>query len=236
MNVGEKVGEVKDNLAGTAAQKFDQATDGEGPKHAREAKQAGAEVASTAAQQAQEVVAETRRQAADLLQDARGQMREQAGAQKGKVAEGLRALSDELRSMSGPDQQGGPAADIAHQGSQRLQQVADWLDNSEPDHIIEDVRAFARRKPGTFLLGAAAAGFLAGRVIKAAAPTSSVSAPQSGAVPRQQVSPTPSFGSTPPTAVLGDSDPLSSVGRYDDGLDSSLARTPDAGGLTGGTR
>jgi hypothetical protein len=38
------------------------------------------------------------------------------------------------------------------------------LQNREPAELLEEVRSFARRKPGLFLLGAAAAGVLAGRL------------------------------------------------------------------------
>jgi hypothetical protein len=38
------------------------------------------------------------------------------------------------------------------------------LQNREPAELLDDVRSFARRKPGLFLLGAAAAGVLAGRL------------------------------------------------------------------------
>ena len=38
------------------------------------------------------------------------------------------------------------------------------LQNREPAELLDEVRSFARRKPGMFLLGAAAAGILAGRL------------------------------------------------------------------------
>jgi hypothetical protein len=38
------------------------------------------------------------------------------------------------------------------------------LQNREPADLLEEVRSYARRKPGTFLLGAALAGVVAGRL------------------------------------------------------------------------
>ena len=45
-----------------------------------------------------------------------------------------------------------------------VESFADRLQNREPAELLDEVRSFARRKPGLFLLGAAAAGVLAGRL------------------------------------------------------------------------
>jgi hypothetical protein len=58
----------------------------------------------------------------------------------------------------------GPAADLLQQASSFIEQFADKLQNREPAELLDEVRSFARRKPGVFLLGAAAAGVLAGRL------------------------------------------------------------------------
>ena len=52
----------------------------------------------------------------------------------------------------------------AGQGAGMMDDFANWLQNREPADLLEEVRRFARRKPGVFLLGAAAAGVLAGRL------------------------------------------------------------------------
>lgn len=128
---------------------------------------AGRQVASTAAEQAGQVARETRRQARDLVGEARGQATEQARAGQQKAAEGLRSLARELHGMSdGGD--GGPAADLAAQAAGRIDDVAGWLDRHEPGDVLEEVRSFARRRPGAFLLGAALAGVVAGRLTRGA--------------------------------------------------------------------
>lgn len=128
---------------------------------------AGRQVASTAAEQAGQVARETRRQARDLVGEARGQATEQARAGQQKAAEGLRSLSRELHGMSdGGD--GGPAADLAAQAAGRIDDIAGWLDRHEPGDVLEEVRSFARRRPGAFLLGAALAGVVAGRLTRGA--------------------------------------------------------------------
>ena len=130
------------------------------------AAQAGSQVASTAADQAKEVAHETQRQAQDLLHQGRQQLRHQTVAQQQKAAPGLSSLAQELRGLADGSSQGapGPARDLLQQASGYVEQFADRLQNREPGDLLEDVRAFARRKPGTFLLGAALAGVLAGRL------------------------------------------------------------------------
>jgi hypothetical protein len=44
--------------------------------------------------------------------------------------------------------------------------VADWLEHREPGDLLDEVRRFARRRPGTFLVGAAVAGALVGRLTR----------------------------------------------------------------------
>jgi hypothetical protein len=130
------------------------------------AAQAGGEVASTAADQAKNVVQETQRQAQDLLEQGRTQLREQSRTQQQKAAEGLSSLAQQLRGMADGTSDGapGPARDLIQQASGKLEEFGSWLQNREPADLLDEVRAFARRKPGTFLLGAAVAGIVAGRL------------------------------------------------------------------------
>jgi hypothetical protein len=130
------------------------------------AAQAGGQVASTAADQAKEVVHETQRQATDLLHQGRSQLRDQAVGQQQKAAQGLSSLASQLRGMADGTSDGapGPARDLIQQASGKLEELGHWLQNREPADVLDEVRAYARRKPGTFLLGAALAGVLAGRL------------------------------------------------------------------------
>jgi ElaB/YqjD/DUF883 family membrane-anchored ribosome-binding protein len=130
------------------------------------AAEAGSHVASTATDQARQVAQETQRQAKDLLDQGRTQLRQQAVSQQQKAAEGLTGLAQQLRGMADGSGQGapGPAADLLQQVSGIVEQFADKLQNREPAELLDEVRSFARRKPGLFLLGAAAAGIAAGRL------------------------------------------------------------------------
>ncbi|GHE07602.1 hypothetical protein [Klenkia taihuensis] len=125
---------------------------------------AAQQVAGTAADQAKEVAGEARRQASDLLQQGRGQATEQARAGQQKAAESLGALADELRSLTNGEGGSGPATDLLRQATERVDGFAAHLRDREPGDLLEDVRSFARRRPGAFLVGAAVAGVLAGRL------------------------------------------------------------------------
>jgi hypothetical protein len=128
--------------------------------------QAGQHVASVAKEQAANVGAEAGRQAKDLLGEARSELGRQASTQQQRVADGLKSLSSQLHSMSRHSDQPGMAADLARQGAQFTEQAASWFDGRDPAALLDEVRTFARRRPGTFLLAAAGAGLLAGRLTR----------------------------------------------------------------------
>jgi hypothetical protein len=147
----------------------------------RTAADAGRQVAGTAAEQASNVAQEVKTQARDLVGEARGQVQDQARAGQQKAADGIRALSQELREMADGSQQSGTVSEVARQAAERADRLADWLGRREPGDLVEEVRSFARRRPGAFLLGAAAAGVVVGRLTRGAvdsARTDSGPAPQ----------------------------------------------------------
>lgn len=124
---------------------------------------AGDHVAQAALDQAKEVAGQTRQQAESLLQQGRQQLHDQAVFQQQKVALRLTTVADELRELahnSGSDTVG----ELTRQGADQLHQFASWLHDREPSDLLEEVRSFARRRPGVFLLGAALAGVVAGRL------------------------------------------------------------------------
>jgi hypothetical protein len=133
---------------------------------ARTAKGSAQNVAHTAKDEAANVAAEVKYSAQDLLSRAKSGLTSQAGTQQQKAAEGIRTISSQLHSMaSAPDQQG-MASDLIRQAAQRSESVASWLENRQPGDLLGEVQKFARNRPGTFLLLAAGAGVLAGRLTR----------------------------------------------------------------------
>ena len=131
-----------------------------------EAAQAGGAVAQTAKEQGTEVGREAARQARNLYGEARTQLASQTGEQQRRAAGGLRSLADEMRSMAEQGGQAGPVTELARQAADRVHGVAGWLEEREPGDLITEVRDYARRNPGTFLVGAAVLGVLAGRLTR----------------------------------------------------------------------
>ena len=152
----------------------------------RQATDSAQHVAETAKTEAANVAAEVKTNARDLLHQAKSDLTEQAGTQQQKVAEGLRSISTELHSMSSASDQPGVASDLVRQAAERSSAVASWLDGRDPGSLVTEVKSFARQRPGTFLLLAAGAGILAGRLsrsLSAGPPDSTgTAAPTSGRV------------------------------------------------------
>jgi hypothetical protein len=175
------------------------------------AAEAGSQVASTATEQAKEVAAETQRQAKDLLDQGRTQVKEQVVSQQQKAGQSLTSLAQELRGLADGTSSGapGPARDLLQQASSSVENFASMLQNREPAELLDDIRSFARRKPGLFLLGAAAAGVLAGRLtsgVKAAhSQSSSSGSGYAGGTTTgyNYVDPTPSYADTTTTYTTG---------------------------------
>lgn len=142
---------------------------------ARTAADSAQGVAETAKSEAANVASEAKANAKDLLNQARHDLTQQAGAQQQKVASGLRSVADELHSMAQASDQPGVATDLVRQAAERSSSVAAWLDGRDPGSLLDEVKSFARQRPGTFLLLAAGAGVLAGRLsrsLSAGAPES----------------------------------------------------------------
>jgi len=143
-----------------------QAAKDEASNVAGQAASAAQGVAETAKSEAANVAQEAKSNAQDLLHQAKSGLTSQAGTQQQKAAEGMRNISSQLHSMaSAPDQQG-VASDLVRQAAERTSSVASWLENREPGDLLNEVTRFARNRPGTFLLLAAGAGVLAGRLTR----------------------------------------------------------------------
>ena len=147
--------------SGTAKQAASTAAD-QGRHLAGTTKDEALNVAGTAAEQARNVIGEARQQVTSQVND-------QATTGRDKLSQTLRSFGDDLQQMAeqGPDQ--GMAVDLAREVSDRVRALGSHLEGREPGDLLTDARDFARRRPGTFLLGALAAGVVAGRMFRATA-------------------------------------------------------------------
>jgi len=89
--------------------------------------------------------------------------------------------------MADAGQDNSIASTLVREGAHRTERVASTLERGGVDGVVADVRSFARRNPGSFLLGAAAAGFFAGRLARH---LSSDASPSSGAFSTKSITDT----------------------------------------------
>lgn len=151
---------------------------------AQDAKQSGKQVAETATAEAKNVAAEAANQGKQLLSQVRSELTDQVSSQHQRAAVGLHALADELGQMVSGTQQQGLASDLATQASERVRSVASWLENREPGDVLDEVRSFARRRPGLFLAAAAAVGVVGGRLTRGMTGDDQSASAQRGSIQR----------------------------------------------------
>jgi hypothetical protein len=132
----------------------------EGRHVAGVAKEETAHVASEAAGAAKNV-------AHDVLRNVSDVAREQSGTQRDRLVGTMSTLSSDLSSMAA-QAPSGLAGDLARQAADQARALTLRLENRDPGDILDDVRRFARRRPGVFLLGALAVGVATGRLLAGA--------------------------------------------------------------------
>jgi hypothetical protein len=162
---------------------------------------AGENVVGTAKSQAANVAGEAKTQAKDLLAQTQGELRDQAGAQQQRVASGLHSLSEELGSMARNSEGSGIASDLVQQVSTRAGSVASWLEDRDPGSLLDEVRTFARTRPGTFIGLAAVAGVVAGRLTRSLTSAAADAKDEAASRPQHVATPEPVSTYAPPTGT-----------------------------------
>ena len=133
---------------------------------AEQAKDQAKHVAGIATDEAKSVAGDVRAQARGLLDETRNQVQDQSRVQRDRLVETLRTFGDDLDSMA--EQRGGLASDAARELANRTRSFSQQLDGREPADLLDDLRAFARRRPGMFLAGALVSGVVVGRLLRGA--------------------------------------------------------------------
>jgi hypothetical protein len=151
------------------------------------------ETAQTASQEAKNVAREVGDQTRNLMEEARTQVQDQSRTQRDRLVEMLRSFTDDLEQMS--QDRDGMAAQAARQVAGQARTLEQRIDGREPSDLLEEVRSFARRRPGAFLAGAAVAGVVVGRMLRGAKDASS----SNGAGWSGSTDPTASAGLPPTT-------------------------------------
>ena len=167
---------------------------------------AATDVASTAKQQAGQVAGEAVNQLKSLTDDARNQASQQVSNATEQLSTKVRSLAGEMRDLGqGKGDANSTIAGLVQQLADKGEQLADQITAKGPGGLVQDLRGFAARKPGTFLLGALAAGVVTGRLVKGATadstPSGSSTATGYGATPYPERSDL-ALTATPPVAPV----------------------------------
>ena len=183
----------------------------EGFEVAQHAKDAAGQVGSTVRDEAAHVTRETAAQARHVVRDVRERVVAEAEEQATRVSKQLGRIADELGDMAGNAPSSSMSAGAIRSAADTSRQAARFLDERGAQGLLDSARDYARRKPGTFLLGAAVAGFLVGRIAKSATggdqsqPRQSQpqSQPQGGFVPvaAERSDVTPDYGAPLPAST-----------------------------------
>ncbi|GGP70998.1 hypothetical protein [Saccharothrix coeruleofusca] len=174
----------------------------EGAAVAQHARQAAGDVGSTAGEQVRQVAQEAGAQARHAVHDVRERVASEAEQQAQRVSQQLNRIADELTSMAEGSSQSMTSGAI-RQVADTSRQAARFIDERGARGLLDSAQDFARRKPGAFLLGAAVAGFLVGRIAKGATG-------QGGQHEVQQVgrTPQPAGYSVPPVSAVETTTPM----------------------------
>ena len=131
------------------------------------------DVAATVKDEASVVLGEAKSQAKDLYAQTQQELKDQANTQQQRIAAGLKSVGAELRAMAANSANAGVATDVVQQLSGRLSGAATWLGDRDANAVLTEVKRYARRKPATFIIGAAIAGIAFGRLTRALAANAS---------------------------------------------------------------
>ncbi len=131
----------------------------------RTAHEAGTDVARTAKEEAREVAHAATDQAKQVGTGIRQRVRQEVDRQHHQVVDRIGAFAGELSTMAAerPDT---PAGELVGMLAAQSRSFADYLGQHGPDRVLDELQDFARRRPGTFIIAAVAAGFAVGRLGK----------------------------------------------------------------------
>jgi gas vesicle protein len=132
------------------------------------AKQAGKEVMSEVSEQTTAVARTAKDQFGQLAAQTRQELKAQSEQRGEQLAARLQTWAGQMKALvEGRVDDAGDLRGLIGDAQHRLESYALSLRERGPDGVMQDVRGFARRRPGMFLLAAGATGFAIGRIVKA---------------------------------------------------------------------
>lgn len=165
--VADQASEEAQSVVSTAAERSGEI--------ARVAKEDARVVAETVRARAGEVTEQLATQGRSLVDETRYQLQSQARAGTERIAGGLRSAGEQAQALAEGRPEEAPqlseyawkVADNCYGAADKLHALAEDIEVRGFGGVLEELQTFARRRPGTFLLGAVAVGFGVGRLVKA---------------------------------------------------------------------
>jgi hypothetical protein len=165
--VAGQASEEAQNVAASAAEK--------GGELVRSATEDARQIAASVWSRGGEVTEQLSTQGRSLLQETRAQIQTQARAGTERTAGALRQFGGQAQALAEGRPEEAPQlaeyawkiADSCYGAADRIYGLADDMEQRGFGGVLQDVQSFARRRPGTFLLGAVALGFGVGRLVQA---------------------------------------------------------------------
>ncbi|KFE61947.1 hypothetical protein [Hyalangium minutum] len=107
----------------------------------------------------------TKEQGKRLAGVTRERVYQQVDSKKGEVLQRLHGLADTLQG-AGKEGNLGAAQSLVDSAAQVIHRVSDRLERGSTEELVRDAQAQIRQRPGVFIAGCLAIGFLAGRFLK----------------------------------------------------------------------
>ena len=147
-----------ESVAGTAQDKAQNVKD--------DAKGKALDVKSSAMGEVQGVKEEAKAHVKDVGQNAQRQLKDHASEQATVAGRGLKDVSTQMLQMADGAEQQGVVTELVGALGGQVERIAETLENGGLDDVVDEVKRFARQRPGLFLMGAAVAGFASSRIVK----------------------------------------------------------------------
>jgi cell division septum initiation protein DivIVA len=162
---GKSSGEATADRAKQEAEHVADRAKQEGRHVTETAKQDAGMVADRAKQEARHLAEEARSQGTDIAHKAMTHVQEELRSQADRAAGWVRGLAQEADALAeGKPQQAEHLTKFSRKAGDVLDRIASQVASKDPAELMDEVKRFARRKPGAFLLGATALGFFSGRM------------------------------------------------------------------------
>lgn len=127
----------------------------------RNSKKKGQRTTGNPDEQAQQIPQQAQEKASEVAQQARRQVTSLAKTQKKRASQSLEQLQEQGQNVP---------AQAMTTAAQQVNRVAEYLGSHTVKEMVGEVEGFGRHRPGVFVGGSVAAGFLLSRFLKSAPP------------------------------------------------------------------